>query len=98
MWIFGKKDKKTDKKPAAPAKGPPDMSKLGTKEEKVQALLAQMREVRAEIGEENLQKLAQKLQLEAMKKQMRHDIDNDPKKRDRLLDEIRFQARDKGDR
>lgn len=98
MWIFGKKDNKTDKKPEATQKGPPDMSKLGSKEEKIQALMAQMREVRAEIGEENLQKLAEKLKLDAMKKQMRHDIDNDPKKRDRLLDEIRFQARDKGDR
>lgn len=91
MWIFGKKPNK-DKPAASPAKV------LSSKEEKVQALLAQMRELRAEIGEENLQRLAEKLQFETLKKQVRHDIDNDPKKRDRLLDEIRFQARDNGDR
>lgn len=94
MWIFGKKDTKKKAAPKAVAAPAPASS---SKEEKVQALLAQMREIRAEIGEENLQKLAEKLQFDALKKQVRHDIDNDPRKRDRLLDEIRFQARDKGD-
>jgi hypothetical protein len=59
-----------------------------------QKLLAQMREKRAEIGEEELQKITSKLKLEEMKKQMRHDIENDEAKRNRLLDEIRGELRD----
>ena len=57
-------------------------------------LLAQMREKRAEIGEEELQKITSKLKLEEMKKQVRHDIEHDEAKRNRLLDEIRGELRD----
>lgn len=86
MWIFGKKTPKgADDKKAVSAP-------LNSKEEKVQALLAQMREIRAEIGEENLQKLAEKLQFDALKKQVRDDIDNDPRKRDKLIDHLRWHA------
>lgn len=63
---------------------------MTSKETKTAALMAQMRTLRAEIGEEQLQKMVNKLKLDELKKQMRHDIDTDPKKRDRLLDEIRF--------
>mgnify|MGYP006879906222 CR=1 FL=1 len=56
--------------------------------------MAQMRVLRAEIGEENLEKIVNKLKLEDLKKQFRRDIDTDPKKRDRLLDEIRLNMRD----
>ena len=59
-----------------------------------QQLLAQMREKRAEIGEEELQKITSKLKLEEMKKQVRHDIEHDEAKRNRLLDEIRGELRD----
>jgi hypothetical protein len=93
MWFFGKdKDKKKD----APAKAAASVpaKPLTSKEAKTQALMAQMRTLRAEIGEENLEKIVNKLKLDALKKQIRDDIDNDPKKRDRLLDELRFHVRD----
>lgn len=90
MWFFGKdKDKKKSAKDAdkpsaaAPAANP-------GRTEAQRKLLEQMRGLRAEIGEENLQKLANKLRLEDLKKQVRADIDGDEKKRNRLLDEIRF--------
>ncbi len=93
MWFFGgkdkdKKDKKADAKKAEPAKP------LTSKEAKTQAVLAQMRGLRAEIGEENLQEIVRKLKLDDLKKQIRSDIDNDPHKRERLLDEIRYQVHD----
>jgi hypothetical protein len=53
-----------------------------------------MRTLRAEIGEEVLQELAKKLKLDDLKNKVRHDIDNDPRKRDRLLDELRMHVRD----
>jgi len=56
--------------------------------------MAQMRSLRAEIGEETLEKIVNKLKLDDLKKQMRSDIDTNPKKRDRLLDEIRLNMRD----
>jgi hypothetical protein len=54
-----------------------------------QALIEQMREKRAEIGEEELQKMAKAIQMENLEKQIKHDIDHDENKRNRLLDEIR---------
>ena len=92
MWFFGK-DKgkgKTDaaKTIAAPAKP------VSSKQAKTDVLMAQMRNLRAEIGEENLEKLVNKLKLEDLKKQVRTDIDTNPNKRDRLLDEIRLNMRD----
>lgn len=92
MWFFDKNKDKNKGKPADTAAGPD--KPLSSKEEKTKALMAQMRQLRAEIGEENLQKLAQKLKLDDLKKQVRSDIENDPKKRDRLLDEIRFHVQD----
>lgn len=93
MWFFDKnKGKDKDKKPETDATAP--AKTLTSKEQKTQALMAQMRTLRAEIGEENLQKLVQKLKLDELKKQVRTDIENDPKKRDRLLDEIRFHVQD----
>lgn len=58
-----------------------------------QKLLAQMREKRAEIGVEELQKITSKLKLEQLKKQVRHDVMHDEAKRNRLLDEIRGEIR-----
>lgn len=92
MWFFGK-DKSKDKKAApVPASGP--AKPVSSKQAKADALMAQMRVLRAEIGEENLEKIVNKLKLEDLKKQFRRDIDTDPKKRDRLLDEIRLNMRD----
>jgi len=91
MWFFGK-DKKKEGKPVEAKSAP--AQPLTSKQIKTQALMAQMRTLRAEIGEENLQKLVQKLKLEDLKKQVRHDIENDPVKRQRLLDEIRWHVHD----
>lgn len=59
-----------------------------------QKLMAQMREKRAEIGEEELQKMAKAIQMENLKKQIKHDIETDEDKRNRLLDEIRLGLKD----
>ena len=91
MWFFGK-DKDKGKKDAAKADAP--ARPMTSKEAKTKELMAQMRALRAEIGEETLQELVKKLKLDELKKQIRSDIDNDPKKRDRLLDEIRFHVHD----
>jgi molybdopterin converting factor small subunit len=53
-------------------------------------LFAQLKEKRAELGEEEIQKMANALKASQLKNQMKSDIDNDERKRDRLLDEIRF--------
>ncbi|MBU6234959.1 MAG: hypothetical protein KGQ41_03865 [Alphaproteobacteria bacterium] len=90
MWFFGSKDKdKKDKK--ADAKAEPSKP-MTTKEAKTQAVLAQMRTLRAEIGEENLQEIVRKMKLDDLKKQVRKDIDENPHKRERLLDAIRFEV------
>lgn len=97
MWIFGK-NKDKNKKPAASeaAAKPAQLTARPqtSKEIKTQALLLQMRGLRAEIGEENLQEIVKKLQLDNLKKKVREDIDNNPQKRDRILDEIRFHLND----
>ncbi|HEY8964383.1 MAG TPA: hypothetical protein VIN59_07990 [Alphaproteobacteria bacterium] len=67
---------------------------MTSKQAKTEALMAQMRVLRAEIGEENLQALVKKLKLDELKKQVRHDIEHDPVKRQRLLDEIRWHVHD----
>lgn len=87
MWPFGKSKK--SKKNNNADDGKPDIDSLG-KTEAQRALLRNMRAARSEIGEENLQKMAEKLKLEDLKKQVRSDIDTDEKKRDRLLDELRY--------
>lgn len=93
MWFFGGKDKdkkgkKDEAKKAVPAKP------MTAKEAKTQQVLAQMRELRAEIGEEQLQEIVRKIKLDDLKKQIKDDIDNNPHRRERLLDEIRFQVHD----
>ena len=96
MWPFTKnKDKDSAKNLALlPTSSP---KQAGTedlgKTDAQRALLTQMRGLRAEIGEETLQKLAKKLQFEDLKNKIRHDIENDEDKRNRLLDEIRGELR-----
>jgi hypothetical protein len=92
MWFFGK-DKGKGKTDAAKAIAAP-ATPVSSKQAKADALMAQMRSLRAEIGEETLEKIVNKLKLDDLKKQMRSDIDTNPKKRDRLLDEIRLNMRD----
>lgn len=84
MWPFSKK-KKNSGTPAST--GQVDISHLSDAKQK---LMMQMREKRAEIGEEELQKIAARLQHEALKKQICRDIETDEQKRQRLIDEIRF--------
>lgn len=93
MWFFGKKDKDKKDQKAAPAKVAANKP-MTEKEAKGQELLAMMRSVRAEIGEENLQQIVRKLKLDDLKKQVKSDIDNDPHKRERLLDAIRYEMHD----
>jgi len=86
MWPFGKSKKK---KAAEAEAALPDLDTLCSTDAQ-RMLLEQMRGLRAEIGEDTLQKMAAKLQMENLKKQVREDIDGDEKKRDRLLDELRY--------
>jgi hypothetical protein len=93
MWFFDKD--KAKGKADIPAKAADAPAKpMTSKEIKTQQLLAQMRTLRAEIGEETLQELVKKLKFDELKNKVRRDIENDPKKRDRLLDELRLHVRD----
>ena len=86
MWPFSKKKKKQALTESV------DVSHLSEAKRK---LMMQMREKRAEIGEEELRKMADALKMDALKKQVRHDIETDERKRNRLLDEIRMELRDR---
>lgn len=83
-WLKRNKDK--EKQGEGDAQGATDISHLSPAK---QALFIQMREKRAEIGEEEIAKMAKALEMEKLKKQIKHDIDHDEDKRNRLLDEIR---------
>jgi hypothetical protein len=84
-WFGNKKKDKGAKGEAV------DVSHLSDAKQK---LMAQMREVRAEIGEEELVKMNKAIQMDKLKRQVRHDIETDEDKRNRLLDEIRFNIND----
>lgn len=87
LWPFKKKPEKAKQvNPAAPAT---------SKQAAASSVMAQMRGLRAEIGEENLNRLVSHLKLEDLKNKMRDDIASDPRKRDKLLDELKFQLKDK---
>lgn len=58
-------------------------------------LFAQLKAKRQELGAEEIAKMQKALELDAIKKKMKSDIENDMNKRNRLLDEIRFNLKDK---
>lgn len=92
MWFFSSKKAKAkaqQKKPIVPPALDPN-SRAG----KADALLMQLRQTRAEIGEETLQRMAAALQHEQVKNQMKQAIDHDEAKRERLVAELRLQMRD----
>jgi hypothetical protein len=87
MWFF-KKDKEVKNQVTG--------TKAQTlKDQKAQELLAIMRTARAEIGEENLQNIVKKIKLDDLKKKVQNDIVSDERKRDKLLDAIRYEMTDK---
>ena len=86
MFGFFKKKKPAEETPAA------DVAHLSDAKQK---LMAQMREKREEIGEEELAKMVKALQMEKLKNQIKHDIETDEDKRNRLLDEIRLGLKDR---
>jgi len=98
MWPFGKKGK--DKKSGGAAANGGEGGNIDdlAKTDAQKKLLLQMRALRAEIGEETLQKMAEKLRLEDLKNKVRHDIDNDETKKHRLLDEIRWSLQEDRDK
>ena len=59
-----------------------------------QQLFAQLKAKRAELGEEEIQKMANAVKMSKLKNQVKSDIENDEQKRNRLLDEIRFNMQD----
>jgi len=83
LWPFSKKPEPAKPQPAS------------AKQKAAQQVMAQMKGLRAEIGAENLDRLVSHLRLEDLKNQMREQIASDPKKRDRLLDELRLNLRDR---
>lgn len=87
MFGFFKK-----KKPDAEPEQVADIPHLSDAKQK---LMAQMREKRAEIGEEELAKMAHAIQMDNLKKKIKHDIETDEDKRNRLLDEIRLGLKDR---
>lgn len=84
--MFGWFKKTSDNKKKEASADAVDISHLSDAKQK---LMAQMRQVRAEIGEEEIKKMQAALQHEALKKQIRKDIETDDEKRQRLIDEIR---------
>ncbi len=85
MFGFFKNKKKENEKPDGEVAV--DVSHLSDAK---QQLFAQLKAKRTELGEEEIQKMANAVKMSKMKKQMQHDIENDADKRNRLLDEIRF--------
>lgn len=88
--MFGFFKKKKDKLDKPVTEGEVDISHMSDAK---QQLMAQLREKRAEIGEENLQKMASALHHEKLRQQIQKDIETDEEKRNRLLDEIRSELR-----
>jgi hypothetical protein len=89
--FFSKKDKKNSDAPVQ-TEGV-DVSHLSNAK---QQLFAQLKAKREELGPEEIAKMQKAVKLDAMKKQMKSDIENDEDKRNRLLDELRFNMKDKG--
>lgn len=59
-----------------------------------QQLFAQLKAKREELGEEEIQKMANAVKMSKLKNQVKSDIENDEQKRNRLIDEIRFNMQD----
>ena len=89
--LFGKKDKK--KAEEAESNGEAvDVSHLSDAK---QQLFAQLKAKRDELGPEEIERMQKAVKLDALKKQMKSDIENDEDKRNRLLDEIRLGMKSK---
>lgn len=94
MFNLFKKDKKS--KPAEDVKpeqsSGPDVSGMSDAK---QQLFAQLKAKREELGPEEIAKMQKAVEMQALQKKVKHDIVNDEKKRERLIDEIRFHIQDK---
>ncbi len=84
--LFGKKDKNK----AEDTEGNPDDVDVSHLSDAKQQLFAQLKAKREELGPEEIERMQKAVKLDALKKQMKSDIENDEDKRNRLLDEIRF--------
>ncbi len=84
--MFGFLKSKKDKEGGV-SKYNTDISHLSDAKQK---LFVQLRAKREELGEEEIQKMANALKMSKLKNQVKSDIENDDQKRNRLLDEIRF--------
>ena len=86
----GNKSEAGNIKPASSSA--PDVS--GMSDAKRQ-LFAQLKAKREELGPEEIAKMQKAVEMQALQKKIKNDIDSDDTKRQRLLDEIRFQMKDK---
>ena len=90
--MFGIFKKKKEKDSADISEEAVDVSHLSDAK---QQLFAQLKAKREELGPEEIAKMQKAVKLDAIKKQMKSDIESDENKRNRLLDEIRFSMKDK---
>lgn len=90
MFGFFSKNKPNKSVDDAAAEGAVDISHLSDAKQK---LFAQLRAKREELGPEEIAKMERAVKLDALKKQVKSDIENDDDKRGRLLDEIRFEMK-----
>lgn len=90
MFGFFNKDKKA--KAEKPSGTSVDVSHLSDAK---QQLFAQLKAKREELGPEEIAKMQKAVKMDALKKQIKSDIENDEVKRGRLLDEIRFGMKDR---
>lgn len=91
--MFGIFKGKKDKGDKVDTPASPDVK---TMSDAKQQLFAQLQAKRAELGPEEIAKMQKAVEMQALQQKIKKGIDNDPKARDRLLDEIRWQMKDKG--
>ena len=88
--LFGK-SKKKDKQVDVEESGP-DVSNMSDAKQK---LFKQLRDMRHDMGPEEIAKMQKAMKMQALQKKVKDDIMNDETKRERLLDDIRFHMKDK---
>lgn len=82
MFGFFSKNKSSDTQDDAI-----DVSHLSDAKQK---LFEQLKAKRNELGPDEIEKMQRAVKADALKKQIKSDIENDENKRNRLLDEIRY--------
>lgn len=93
--MFGLFDKKKKKKKTDDAPATDQVPDISAMSDAKQALFKQLRDMRHDMGPEELSKMQKAMKMQALQKKIKDDIMNDDDKRNRLLDDIRFHMQDK---